>query len=686
MKHIASFTLAILSICYTSFAQMADNQAFEGWKSDKYSMFIHFGLYSRLGGVWEGEPVRQGYSEQIQSFAGIFSDWYAETAYGFEPDGFDADEIALLAKESGMRSIVFTSKHHDGFCMYDTQTTGYNSMDMLPEGRDFVRELSEACARHGLKFGLYYSLIDWHYPHAYPISSHNADFITKEHHEYSKSQVRELLVSYGPVSELWFDMGSLEPWQSRELYDLVKSLQPDCMVSGRLGNDVYDFAVMADNRLPQTALHAPWQSAASMFPETWSYRSWQERGEVGDKVAEKLRTLIDVVSRGGNYLLNIGPDSEGNVVPFEKEVLLGVGDWLKRNGRAIYGTGASPFADEFGWGDVTIDGGTMYLLLTGRCPEDCLVRLPMKGFRLREAEGARAKMKGGECLVEVSEALYADPEDVKVVALTFDRPLTGLVRNEILPQTDMLSRSNATPEYSYSCFDYYSNYRSTVSYRWDVDVTVPVDEFEFFFTEDEIGRKVVMEIDEMRIPVEIYPEDLFESSGRITLSGHRFSCLRGGIFDGSASWESLDVKTLPESEPYVDMSVMPFSNYLMAADLEAVQDGLHVIEVTAGNGVEVVLDSKVVTKHLNPYRTVRKKEKVLLDLSAGRHEIMVRSYNRFEEELSCGISLPESPRIYSMKVRLPSKMKTGKHRMTLRAADRTSEHSDCALHNMYIRL
>ena len=227
------------------------------WQSDKYSMFIHFGLYSHFGGVYDGEPVRQGYSEQIQSFAGIFSDWYAEEARNFDPAGFDADKVAELAKAGGMRSIVFTSKHHDGFCMFDTKTTSYSSVEMMPSHRDFVRELSEACRKHGLRFGLYFSLIDWNYPHAYPISSHNADFVTPEHHEFSKAQVRELLTNYGPISELWFDMGSLLPQQSRELYDLVKELQPDCMVSGRLGNDVYDFAVMADNKLPESALHAP---------------------------------------------------------------------------------------------------------------------------------------------------------------------------------------------------------------------------------------------------------------------------------------------------------------------------------------------------------------------------------------------------------------------------------------------
>lgn len=316
----------------------------------------------------------------------------------------------------------------------------------MPCGRDFVRELSEACAKHGLKFGLYFSLIDWNYPHACPISSHNADFITLQHHEFNKAQLHELLTKYGPVSELWFDMGSLQPHQSKELYDHVKSLQPDCMVSGRLGNDVYDFAVMADNKLPESALQAPWQSAASMFPETWSYRSWQKRGSVDDKVAEKLRSLIKVVSHGGNYLLNIGPASDGSVVPFERDVLLRIGSWLEENGEAIYGTQPSPFREEFAWGDVTMKGDDLYLLLTGTYPKEGYIEL---------------KFDKIGCHIPVDRKMFADPADVHVIKTNIKGELRRNVNR--VDADHALSWKNATPDYSYSCFDYYSNYRSTVA-------------------------------------------------------------------------------------------------------------------------------------------------------------------------------------------------------------------------------
>lgn len=644
----------------------AGNMYSQTWCSDKYSMFVHFGLYSKFGGVWDGEPVRQGYSEQIQSFAGIFSDWYAATAYEFDPVGFDAGAIADLAVKGGMRSVVFTTKHHDGFCMFDTKTTSYNSVSMTPSGRDYVREMSEACASKGLRFGLYFSLIDWNYPHAYPISSHNADFVTPEHHEFNKAQVRELLTSYGPVSELWFDMGSLEPWQSRELYDLVKSLQPDCMVSGRLGNDVYDFAVMADNKLPQTALQAPWQSAVSMFPETWSYRSWQERGEVEDKVAEKLRTLIDVVSRGGNFLLNIGPDSDGSIVPFESEVIKTIGRWLEKNGEAIYGVEASPYRTGFEWGNITRKGNALYLLLTGKCPDSQVIVLP----------GSKRK-------VRVTPEMF-DPVDVKVIRVEYESGLSDMVE-DVLPSGSVLTWKNATHEYSYSCFDYYSNYRSVVGYDWNVDLRRPASSVEILYTSEEIGRRISLRVGDEEMELMLDDSCPVELSSVADISGAAFGRMRGGTFDPEMDMKRVPEWKTPEGD-YVEVPSTGFANYLYKADVVSDAHSLALFDVCSGNGAELQVGGKTMMKHLNPYRTERRTEKVLIELCEPEIEVFLRSYNRFENRACAGFRLSDEQKAYRMTVDLPDTVKGSKVSVSLKAADRESPHTDCGLHNLRISL
>ena len=210
MKKILA-TLAACLIVLGMHAQISQ-EAYKTWHQNKYSMFIHFGLYyCQLGGMEKGKPVTRGYSEQIQSFAeGFRLVW--RYCLAFNPTAFNADSIVALAeKEAGMKSIVITTKHHDGFCMFHTATTDFNSYDATPAKRDFVKELADACQRGGVRLGLYYSIIDWHYPYGHPISSHNCDFVTPEHHDFSKQQVTELLTNYGSISELWFDMGSNTP-------------------------------------------------------------------------------------------------------------------------------------------------------------------------------------------------------------------------------------------------------------------------------------------------------------------------------------------------------------------------------------------------------------------------------------------------------------------------------------------
>ncbi|GAB1483199.1 alpha-L-fucosidase [Treponema sp.] len=305
------------------------NKKVQDWQELKFGMFIHFGLYSLAGGVWKGNKITRGYSEQILSHGYLPQREYELLAPQFSIENFDADNIVALAKEAGMQYLVITAKHHDGFCLFDTKTTEYKSSN-TPCKKDIIRALSDACKKQGLGFGLYYSWIDWHFPQALPISAHNSDPIPREHQDYNIAQLTELLGSYGPICELWMDMGAPTKEQSEEVYALVQRLQSQCMVNGRIWNDCGDFLTMGDNKLPTVILDVPWQTPASIYHETWGYRSWQERGELPKKIVELSNTLRRVVSEGGNYLLNIGLRGDGSIEGFEQEVLRGIGASLQK--------------------------------------------------------------------------------------------------------------------------------------------------------------------------------------------------------------------------------------------------------------------------------------------------------------------------------------------------------------------
>ena len=671
------FTLLMVALmCIVVSAQIAPD-AYRKWHENKYSMFIHFGLYSVYGGVYEGKPVTFGYSEQIQSFAGIFSDWYGNTALKFDPVKFNADEIVALAKEAGMRSIVITTKHHDGFCMFKTATTSYNSVDATPSKRDYVKELSDACRRGGINFAIYFSLIDWNFPHAYPISSHNCDFITPQHHEFTKAQVTELLTNYGPVSELWFDMGSNRPEQSKELYELVHKLQPNCMVSGRLGNGWYDFAVMADNKYPEGALQAPWQSAASMFDETWSYRSWQERGDKHVKAMEKLRSLINVVSHGGNFLLNIGPRGDGSVVEFESEVLKEIGAWLKENGEAIYGTEASPFREDFAWGKSTRKDNKLYLILSGEYPANGTIELNMPGYKLQESKGnlTSANMKGNKLTISLPENAYND-ETIQVVELTFDR--------EVLPQAS--ANAKRTSNYSYDCFDYYSNYRSTVSYDW----TLPkknATKVELTYTPEELGKEITLN-DQLvtleggkAVTLKIDPKTQW---GKRYICGPEFN-----LFDRASTIEA-DLNTVPLrkggiwreiSEEKTTLPVGLINDYYIMQDIVSPKAQDILLDVAAGNAIELYVNGISVMKHINPYRCQYREEKVLVHLNKGTNQIILRVYNRFEKETTFLLRQSAEQVIYKQNVTL----ETPTNQITVRRTGLATQHTDTELHNLRVK-
>jgi alpha-L-fucosidase len=425
--------------------------AIQQWKDRKFGMFIHFGLYSEFGGMYQGKQIDNGYSEQIMANAPIPLDEYAATAARFNPVNFDPEAIVALAQSAGMKFIVITSKHHDGFNMFHTAQTNYNVVDATPYHKDVVKLLEQACARAGMKFGVYYSSIDWHYPGASSYIPGNSNPIPPAHEAFNVAQLKELATNYGPLSEIWFDMGKPTPEQSERFTRTIHDLQPETMVSGRVFNYQGDFTVMGDNEVPQFAIDEPWQTPASVFSDTWGYRSWQDRNNLSGKVQENILRLVQVVSRGGNFILNIGPQGDGSIVPYEADVLKGIGSWMAIHKEAIYGTGPQPFR-QLDFGYATTKPRTLYLFVKD-LPVDGQLHLPGLKTRLQhacvlgdsqcealpiaqDAAGATVTIDSKNDALQRLKTRYPESASfLPVIAVTFRGPLQ-VQPQTVAPQTD----------------------------------------------------------------------------------------------------------------------------------------------------------------------------------------------------------------------------------------------------------
>ena len=283
------------------------------WKEAKYGMFIHWGLYSQIAGVWNGRAT-DSLGEWIMQHFQIPVDEYAATAASFNPTDFDAAAWVQLAVDAGMRYIVITAKHHDGFAMYHSACDPYNIVDATPFGRDPIAELARECAKAGIKLCFYYSQAqDWHHPGGL---GYNPD-VTPEAfeqylHEKCLPQLTELLTNYGDIGLIWFDTPqSMTAAQSQAVKDHVKRIQPNCIVSGRIGNQLGEYMSTGDNRIPLLPFDGDWEVPATLN-DTWGFKNGDRKWKRPDEV---LSLLLKINSRGGNYLLNVGPTAEGEIPP-----------------------------------------------------------------------------------------------------------------------------------------------------------------------------------------------------------------------------------------------------------------------------------------------------------------------------------------------------------------------------------
>ncbi len=403
---IISFLTAIL-LCQNSILKAQsddnnqDNKRIEWFMDAKFGLFIHWGLYSIPAGVWKGKEI-PGIGEWIMNHAKIPVKEYEKLAEKFNPIKFNADNWVKMAKEAGMKYVVITAKHHDGFAMYHSKSSSYNIVEAAPFKRDPMKEIADACKKYGLRFGFYYSQTqDWHEPNAagndWDFNGDNPPNFTQYLNDKVIPQVKELLTNYGPISVLWFDTPRfMTSQQSKELADLVHKLQPDCLIDGRIGNNMGDFQTKGDNKIPTGATSSDWDTPATMN-DTWGYK----KNDHNWKSAKQLiRAVVEVASKGGTYLLNVGPTSEGVIPQPSIDRLHQIGKWMDKNGDAIYGTRMSPFISEPAWGEVTVKPGKMFLQVFD-WPKDGKLKL----------YGLRNKVIKASLLADNKELLFIQKED-----------------------------------------------------------------------------------------------------------------------------------------------------------------------------------------------------------------------------------------------------------------------------------
>lgn len=368
------FACAFTFICLThSFAQTANKM--DWWKDAKFGMFMHWGLYSQTAGYWKGHKAKG--NEHFMIHEKISLKEYATIADDFNPVNFDAEKWVLTAKEAGMKYIIITSKHHDGFAMFDSPSNDYNIKERTPYAKDPMTELVAACHKHDMKFGFYYSLgRDWEDPDVATNWPHKGgrsnlvDFPDEDIKVYSryferkvKPQIKELLTQYGKIDVIWFDTPELiSPEESKELRELILGIQPHCIINSRIKHGFGDYKV-TEQEIVEGLEVEPWEACITMG-KNWGYIEYDTIYKSSELMT---RQLLEIVSKGGNLLLNNGPTAKGEITDLAQERLAQIGAWMKQNSEGIYGTTPwnvqgerlNDFKPSIKKNDVSEDGNTM---------------------------------------------------------------------------------------------------------------------------------------------------------------------------------------------------------------------------------------------------------------------------------------------------------------------------------------
>ena len=420
------------------------------FREAKFGMFIHWGAYSKLGGVYRDSSIQNG-AEWIQLHARIPNKDYEKEVCKFNPVDANPEKWMELAKQAGMKYIVFTTKHHDGFCMFTSRYTDYNVVDFTPYKKDVVKMVSDACKKYGLKLGLYYSIVDWHHREFPPVYSQLYNFHgnpnpkadMNKYADYQYNQLKELMTNYGRVDFAWFDAGDgfknanrFKLIKGDSIVKMIRKYQPGCLINSRIGID-------ADYGNPEQIIPGAIQDQAfevcMTMNNNWGYaindNHWKSSKDL-------IRKLIEIAHKGGNFLLSVGPDAEGNIPEPSVVCLKDMGKWLSINGESVYGTKNSLW-DSPTWGYSTtrfLDNGNAVLYLhVINWPEDNVIRVPDLDNKLIKAFALTAKGKSDIKFTQNSKGTTLD-----LSGMTADSVATVLGL-EVIGQEFKFYKSTPTP-------------------------------------------------------------------------------------------------------------------------------------------------------------------------------------------------------------------------------------------------
>ncbi len=639
---IAGLLLATIGMTTTSTETLLPQDSrLDWWREARFGMFIHWGLYAVPAGEWGN---RTDHGEWIMTTAQIPVPEYEKFKDQFNPTKFNAEEWVLMAKDAGMKYIVITTKHHDGFALFDSKTSDYDVM-ATPFKRDIMRELAEAARKHGLKICWYHSIMDWHHPDYLP----RRDWETRSpqganmdrYVEYLRAQVTELLTNYGDIGIMWFDGEWESTWNATygdALYELCRKLQPNVIVNnrvtvGRAGIEdatkqkTGDYGTPEQYIPPEGIPGLDWEVCMTMGHH-WGYNKRDQF-----KTPQQLiRNLVDIASKGGNYLLNVGPRADGTFPQESVEILKSYGRWMAKNGESIYGTSASPLG-AIPWGRCTAkqvgDKWRLYLHVFD-WPKDGRLRVPLVGNESSKAwilDGGtqlRTRKVGNDIQIDVP--MMAPDADASVVVLELPNKPIVYKAPRIEAETDIFVDSlsvtvnglNEEVEVRYT-----TDGTDPLSTSPKYDSPVTISATGFFKARAFHKGKPVSDVAERRFTkVEPLP------AGK---AGKNKGLLR---LTYSGDWNALpDFGTLTPSgsstSEKVQLGLEKFPEYIglrLDGTIEVPASGIYRFQLTSDDGSRLWIDGELVVDNDGLHGAVAKVGAIAL--AKGAHNIRVDYFNK----------------------------------------------------------